>query len=80
MGKLFWIKRFVIVALIAFMLLAGVHLFKGHSLADALWHGVVWGGISSLLFTGAAYYRYRKNQHCALCQSVGMDQGPDHPV
>ena len=39
MGRAFWIKRFLIVTLVAFAVLTAVELLKGHELVQALSFG-----------------------------------------
>lgn len=80
MGALFWIRRFVVVAVLAFALLSGVQWLKGHHLDQALWHGGLWGLITATVFTGVAYYRYRKNRQCPVVQQMIAGQGPDQPA
>lgn len=49
------------------MLLAGIELAKGTTLAEALPFAVGWGLLSSAIFVGSRYYRARRGIACAAC-------------
>jgi hypothetical protein len=49
------------------MLLAGIELIKGHTLAEALPFAIGWGLLSSAIFVGSRYYQARKGVGCAAC-------------
>ena len=70
MGRLFWIKRFLVVALAAIAALTVVELLKGHELIQAVSFGLGWGVVASALFTVTRIYRSRKGQHCAICNDI----------
>ena len=70
MGRVFWIKRFLMVAFVAFALLTAVELLKGHDLVQAVLFGLGWGVLASALFTVTRIYRSRKGQHCAICKDI----------
>jgi hypothetical protein len=70
MGRMFWIKRFLIVALVATAILTAVELLKGHELVQAVLFGLGWGVLASAVFTVTRIYRSRKGQHCAICNDV----------
>jgi hypothetical protein len=70
MGRVFWIKRFLIVAFVAFAVLTAVELLKGHDLVQAALFGLGWGVLASALFTVTRIYRSRKGQHCAICNDI----------
>ena len=70
MGKVFWIKRFFIVAVGAFAVLTVVELLKGHELPNAISFGLGWGVLASAVFTGTRIYRSRRGQHCAICNDI----------
>jgi len=70
MGRMFWIKRFLIVALVATAILTAVELLKGHELVQAVLFGLGWGVLASAVFTVTRIYRSRKGQHCAICNDI----------
>ncbi len=63
----FWIRRFLTAFAGAFVLLAGVAALRGHATRDALAHGLMWGSISALLFTGSHIQGARRGRRCAWC-------------
>lgn len=70
MGSVFWIKRFLLVALVVFAVLTAVELLKGHDRVQAVLFGLGWGVLASALFTVTRIYRSRKGQHCAICNDT----------
>jgi hypothetical protein len=70
MGRAFWIKRFLTVAIVAFVVLMTVELLKGHDLIPAMLFALGWGVLAAALFTGTRIYRSRKGQHCAICNDI----------
>jgi hypothetical protein len=65
-----WIKRFATVALIAFALITGAQVAKGHELDAAALHGALWSVITAAVFTAVRIYKSRRGQHCALCRDT----------
>lgn len=65
-----WIWLFVRSFFIAAVLLGGVQWLKRYDVEYAIEFGLLWGVISSLIFTGAQYHRWRKNIACALCEEL----------
>lgn len=70
MGALFWLRRFLTVLIFAFVIIGGVEILKGHSLAHAATHGAIWAAISASIFTVARFFQARRGQHCALCNDT----------
>lgn len=70
MGPTFWIRRFSIVFLGAFVLLVAAQLLRGRTLEFATFHGLVWAAVSATIFTGARIYQSRQGQHCAICKDT----------
>ncbi len=70
MSVKFWIKRFLVVLSGAFVLISAVQFLKGHDLNDALTEGVIWGLVTSTVFTVARYFQARRGQHCAICKDT----------
>lgn len=67
---MFWIRRFLTVFAIAFVIIAGVQWLKGRTSADALFQGAFWALLSTSLFTATRWYRARRGEHCALCRDT----------
>jgi membrane associated rhomboid family serine protease len=70
MGTAFWIKHFLLVLAVAFAIICGVQLLKGHDVAYSVTQGAIWGVIGAAIFCGARYRQMRKAQHCALCKDA----------
>ena len=65
MGTAFWVKRFLVVASAAFVILLAVELLKGHGTAAALRFAATWAVITSAVYLAALFYRLRKASVCA---------------
>ena len=70
MGTVFWIRRFVLVFGGALVAIVGAQLLKGHTIAYAAVHGLLWAAISATVFTGARIFQSRQGQHCVLCRDT----------
>jgi hypothetical protein len=68
-----WVKRFLWMTGMVFMILMGVDLLKGGSLEDDLSGAFGWALVSAAIFTGTRYYHARKNVACALCKDSAGD-------
>ena len=79
MKPTFWIKRFFVVFIGAFLILLIVGLLKGRSLEKVTAESAVWACVTAAVFVTARIYQSRKGQHCELCRdSPEMAQrGPD---
>jgi Na+-driven multidrug efflux pump len=66
MGTAFWLKRFLMALAVAFVVLVGAELAKGHSQEAALRYALSWGLVTGTVFTLASYVRYRRNPACWL--------------
>lgn len=69
-SKEFWVKRFLWVTGIVFMILMAASLLRGRTVEAALSESFVWALISSGAFTGWRYYQARKGVACALCKDT----------
>lgn len=67
MGVAFWVKRFVLVYLIALVTIGAAQWLRGHSVEVAVEHAVIWAAVSAVVFTSARLYQARRGRHCALC-------------
>lgn len=75
MGMVFWIKRFLVVLVGAFIIIGAAQLLKGHTPDYALREAVIWGVITASVFIAALYYRLRRGQYCAVCQHTPEQPG-----
>lgn len=67
MGMAFWIRRFVLVYLIALVAIGAAQWLRGRSIEVAIGHAMVWAAISSVVFVSARLYQARRGRHCSLC-------------
>ncbi len=70
MGIVFWLRRFLWVFCIAFVVLVSVHLLRGQAPVYSLKESLLWAMISTCVFIATRIYRSRKGQHCVLCNDV----------
>ncbi len=66
MGTAFWLKRFLLATTVAFFVLFGTRLAKGHPQMAALQFAGGWALATGVAFTLAGYARYRRNPSCWL--------------
>ena len=70
MDARFWIKRFLTVAVGAFLVLLLAERLKGHGWRAALVFGAEWALISTAVFVATRVYYARKGVACALCKDM----------
>jgi hypothetical protein len=70
MGARFWIRRFVVVFIGAFVAIGVGQLLRGRTATDAAMHGLVWAAVSAIVFTTARVYQSRRGLHCAICRDT----------
>ena len=74
MGTAFWIRRFLWVFTLAFLIIGtSQFLLRGRTLEDAALQGLIWAAIAASIFTATRLYRSRQGQHCALCQDTPIE-------
>ncbi len=73
-SKEFWVKRFLWVAGIAFMVLMAAALLRGRSVDTAQSESFIWALVTAGVFTGSRYYQARKGIACALCNDTVEDK------
>ena len=76
MGTAFWIKRYLLVLVSAFVVICAAQLLKGRGLEYALTQAGIWSVVASLVFTVARYFQARRGQHCAICKDTPEMQDP----
>lgn len=74
MGTVFWVRRFLLVMTVAFVIIGAAQWLKGHSLQYAASQGLVWGAISAGLFVATRIYHARRGRHCAMCKDTPETQ------
>jgi hypothetical protein len=67
MNTTFWVRRFLTVFFVAALVIGFAQILRGHPYKYAMVQGIIWGGISSFIFTATRIYRSRQGQHCAMC-------------
>jgi hypothetical protein len=75
MGTAFWIRRSVLVFVIAFIAIAGAHVLRGRSFESSIVEALVWAVISATIFIGARMYQSRKGVPCAICNDIPVEPG-----
>lgn len=73
-SKEFWVRRFLWVSGIVFMILMAASLLRGRAMETALSESFVWALVSAAIFTGWRYYQARKGVACALCKDTVEDR------
>ncbi len=66
----FWVRRFFLVLVSSFAIIAGVHLLRGRSLIHAATEAAIWATISALVFVVARSMQARRGVHCAVCRDT----------
>lgn len=69
-SKELWVRRFLWMTGIVFMILLGAAMLRGRSIDIALSESFIWALISSGVFTGWRYYQARKQSACRLCKDT----------
>jgi len=80
MGLRFWIKRFFIVLLGAFVIICAAQILKSHDFRYAAVQGAVWAVITASVFTVARFIQSRRGQHCAICKDTPEMQESGGPA
>lgn len=70
MGKAFWIRRFLVVWGLAFVVVALSQILKGREPIYAVTEGGRWGLLSAAVFVTARVWQSRRKQHCAICRDT----------
>lgn len=66
MSKWFWLRRWLLACVVAWIVLFAVHLLKGYGASDSAWFAALWGAIAATIFTLTGYIKYRRNPACML--------------
>lgn len=72
-SKQFWVKRFLWMTGMVFMILMAAGLLRGRAMETALSESFIWALISSAIFTGWRYNQARKGVACAMCRDTPED-------
>ena len=70
MSSAFWIKRFLLVLVIAFAIIVAGQLVQQRTLEHALIEGALWAPVAAAIFVGVAFARWRRSQACAMCNDI----------
>lgn len=70
MGILFWLRRFLLVFCIAFVLIMSAHLLRGHELMFSLSESLLWAMISASIFTASRISQSSKARRCGFCRDT----------
>lgn len=70
-GVGFWIKRFVTVLLLAFVVIGLGQLARGRGLEHALTEAAIWSPITAAVYLAAVWYHWRKGRYCRACAVPG---------
>lgn len=70
MGAKFWMKRFLTVLSVAFLIIGAAQIIKTHDLQYAVIQASVWSIASASVFTAARIFQSRRGQHCAICRDT----------
>ncbi|OGT55861.1 MAG: hypothetical protein A3E01_14855 [Gammaproteobacteria bacterium RIFCSPHIGHO2_12_FULL_63_22] len=76
MGIHFWIRRFLLVAGIGFLVITGAQLLRGRSIGYAIAQGVFWSVVAATIFTVSRFFQSRRGQHCAICNDIPEAKDP----
>lgn len=69
------VRRALYVFLGAYVVLAGLQVWKGHPYSDAFSFASLWAGIGSALFLTTSLYRVnRKESSCPICRGERISQ------
>lgn len=60
----FFIVRFLVAFIGAFVVIAGAQYVKSHSAIFALTQGVLWAPITAAVYISVLVYKFRKNPVC----------------
>lgn len=70
----FWVKRFFVVLVGAFVIIGVGQFLKRHDVAFAATQAAIWSTLSALVFTVARFFQARRGQHCAICKDTPETQ------
>ena len=70
----FWVKRYCVVTLSAFVILLVVELLKGHRWQAGWKFSALWSLITATVFVATRIYYVRKGVACPLCADMPEDE------
>ena len=74
MGLTFWLRRFLLLFCLAFIVIVCAHLLRGHELVFSLSESLLWATISANIFMVTRIYHSRKGRYCALFNDIAENQ------
>lgn len=72
-SKQFWVKRFLWVTGIVFMILMAASLLRERAIDTALSESFMWALVSAAILIGWRYHQARKGVACAMCRDTVED-------
>jgi hypothetical protein len=69
-GIAFWLRRYLRVFSLAFVIIAAAQLLRGRAIEYALQHALLWAALAAGVFLATRLYRSRRGEHCALCRDT----------
>ena len=74
MGLTFWLRRFLLLFCLAFIVIVCAHVLRGHELMVSLAESLLWAVISANIFMFTRIYHSRKGGYCALFNDIAENQ------
>jgi len=68
----FYFRRYLLAFVVSSIVIATAQVLKGHPLALAAPDGLLWGAISSAVYTSVLAYKLRSS----VCYTKSADRGP----
>lgn len=79
MGASFFVRRYVLVLVLASVVISLAQYLKGHTVAYSVREGLIWGAIASLVYTSVLAYKLRHLRAAAgpggRCRLAGVVVG-----
>ena len=74
MSLTFWLRRFMLMFFLAFIVVVCAHVLRGHELMVSLAESLLWAVISANIFMFTRIYHSRKGGYCALFNDIAENQ------
>ena len=70
MGMAFWIRRFIVIFAMAFVVIGAGQLLRNHTASHSATQALIWAAVSTSIFIASRIHQSRKRRHCALCRDT----------
>ena len=77
MGAKYWIVRFLKFLIPVTAGLFVIYMIKGYSLENAFMAAILWGVLTSSVFTASRIYYVWQGIHCEVCNDLPADQNKE---